>query len=222
MITESKKADSHSRDGTNYQLEQQQRSEYTPRYAILVNDMLDDFIHGSLRSERAEDIIPQIRLLLNIAKQRKIPIFYCNDEHLQIDPEIRLWGEHAMKGTKGANVIKELEPSLDDHIIPKRAYGSFDGTNLDGLLKSTYMGKGANTLIITGIHTHICVKHTAYGAFIRGYNIIIAEDGVNAFTKKDHHEGLEYIRNNYGASIEKVSDIIKVLSKNYELVNIME
>jgi nicotinamidase-related amidase len=91
-----------------------------------------------------------------------------------------------MKGTNGAKVIKELEPSSSDYIIPKRAYGSFDGTNLERVLKSTYKGKGANTLIITGIHTHICVKHTVYGAFIRGYNTIIAKDGVNAFTEKDH------------------------------------
>lgn len=35
--------------------------------------MLYDFINGSLRSDRAKDIIPQIRLLLDIAKQRKIP-----------------------------------------------------------------------------------------------------------------------------------------------------
>jgi nicotinamidase-related amidase len=116
-----------------------------------------------------------------------------------------------MKGTKGAKVIKELEPSIGDYIIPKRAYGSFDGTNLERLLKSTYEGKGADTLIITGIHTHICVAHTAYGAFIRGYNTIIAEDGVNAFTQKDHREGLEYIHENYGACIKKVSDIIKDL-----------
>ncbi|MGH9951365.1 MAG: cysteine hydrolase family protein, partial [Nitrososphaeraceae archaeon] len=24
-------------------------------------------------------------------------------------------------------------------------------------------------MIITGIHTHICIKHTSYGAFIKGY-----------------------------------------------------
>ena len=210
MITQHEKTNS-SKAGTYNQLEQQRQNEYTPRYVILVNDMLDDFVHGKLRSERVKDIIPHIRLLLNIAKQRKIPIFYCNDEHFQIDPELRLWGEHAMKGTKGAKVIKELEPSVGDYIIPKRAYGSFDGTNLERLLKSAYDGNGADTLIITGVHTHICIAHTAYGAFIRGYNTIIVKDGVNAFTEKDHLEGLDYIHNNYGASIKKVSDIIKDL-----------
>jgi nicotinamidase-related amidase len=145
--------------------EQHRQSEYTPRYAILVNDMLNDFIHGKLKSERAKDIIPKIRLLLNIAKQRKMPVFYCNDEHLQLDPELRLWGEHAMKGTKGAKVIKELEPSIGDYIIPKRAYGSFDGTNLDRLLKSTYNGKEK----IDFIHNHESSTVVLHQAPINSY-----------------------------------------------------
>jgi isochorismate hydrolase len=91
-------------------------------------------------------------------------------------------------------------------------YGSFDGTNLEALLDSTYNGKGANMLIITGVHTHICVKHTAYGAFIRQYDIVVVlEDGVNAFTEEHHRGGLEYIRNNYRASIRKTFDVIKNL-----------
>ena len=91
-------------------------------------------------------------------------------------------------------------------------YGSIDGTNLEALLDSTYNGKGTNMLIITWVHTHICVKHTAYGAFIRGYDImVILEDGVNAFTEEHHRGGLEYIRNNYGASIRKTFDVIKNL-----------
>lgn len=69
----------------------------------------------------------------------------------------------------------------------------------------------SNMLIITGVHTHICVKHTAYGAFIRGYDIVVVEDGVNAFTEEHHRRGLEYIRNNYGASIRKTFDVIKNL-----------
>ncbi|MPZ08548.1 MAG: isochorismatase family protein [Nitrososphaeraceae archaeon] len=53
-------------------------------------------------------------------------------------------------------------------------------------LRNHTRGRGVTTLIITGIHTHICIKHTSYGAFIKGYNIVIPEDAVNAFTKEDH------------------------------------
>jgi nicotinamidase-related amidase len=187
--------------------------ERKPRYAILVNDMLNDFIHGNLKCDRAAQIIPQIKLLLEKARKKDIPIFYCNDEHLPIDTyELKLWGPHAMKDTDGAKVIEELCPSANDYIVPKRRYSSFDGTCLNSSLEQTYNGKGADTIIMTGVHTHICIKHTVYDAFVRGYNIIVAEDGVEAFTADDHVAGLKYIKQNYGARIEKVSDILKRLS----------
>jgi nicotinamidase-related amidase len=182
------------------------------RYAILVVDMLNDFVHGKLKCERAQRIIPNIKLLLDSARKRNIPIFYCSDEHLLIDTyEMKLWGPHAMKGTEGAKVIEELIPSESDYIIPKRAYSAFDGTGLDKALKGVYNGKGADTIIITGMHTHICDRHTAYDAFVRGLDIIVPEDGVDAFTENDHVLGLDYMKKVYGAKVRKVSDIISSL-----------
>jgi nicotinamidase-related amidase len=184
-----------------------------PRYAILVNDMLNDFIHGKLKCDRAAQIIPKIKLLLEKARQKDMPIFYCNDEHLPNDTyELKLWGPHAMKDTDGAKVIDELRPTANDYIVPKRRYSSFDGTSLDSLLGETYNGKGVDTIIMTGVHTHICVKHTVYDAFVREYNVIVAEDGVEAFTGDDHVAGLKYMKQNYGARIVKVSDILKSIS----------
>lgn len=184
------------------------------RYAVLVNDMLNDFVRGKLRSNRASYIIPKLRALLDAARERDIPVFYCNDEHEISDPELKIWGPHAMKFTPGSKVIHELEPRSTDYVVPKRSYGSFDNTNLDKLLRSAYEGQGANTLIITGIHTHICVKHTAYGGFIRGFNMIIPEDSVTAFTEENHNSGLQYIKENYGATIKRTSQLLKEL-KSY-------
>lgn len=139
-------------------------------------------------------------------------MFYCNDEHLESDPELRIWRPHSMKGTEGSQVISELKPDQRDRIVPKRFYGAFDSTNLDTLLKESYNDRGVTTLIMTGIHTHICIKHTSYGAFTRGYKIIIPEDAVNAFTKEDHESGLSYIKNHYGAQIIRTFDIIENLT----------
>ena len=97
-----------------------------------------------------------------------------------------------MKSTISGSVSKEVFPPT---LFPKECIKT----------------KAAYVQSLTSIHTHICVKHTTYGAFIRGYNTIIAEDAVNAFSEKDHKEGWEYISNNYGASIKKASDIIKDL-----------
>ena len=174
--------------------------------------MLNDFIKGSLKCERALEIIPNISTLLNVARSNQIPIFYCVDEHLPTDSyELDLWGPHAMKGTVGQQVIDELKPLKEDSVITKRTYSAFDRTNLDRSLARVYEGKGVDTIIITGVHTHICGKHTSYDAFTRGLKIIIAEDGVQAFSEKDHLSGLEYIRKIYGADIIKINNIIELL-----------
>ena len=187
------------------------------RYAILVLDMLNDFIKGSLRCERALRIIPNIRTLLDVARNNQIPIFYCVDEHLPTDSyELDLWGPHAMKGTVGQQIIEELKPFKDDIVITKRTYSAFDRTELDRALAKVYDGKGVDTIIITGVHTHICGKHTSYDAFTRGLKIIIAEDGVEAFSEEDHLSGLGYIKKVYGADIKKIDKIIDLLVVNIQ------
>ena len=177
--------------------------------------MLNDFIKGSLKCERGLEIIPNIRKLLDVARKNQIPIFYCVDEHLPTDRyELDLWGPHAMKGTVGQQIIEELKPLKNDSIITKRAYSAFDRTNLDRALNSAYDGKGVDTIIITGVHTHICAKHTSYDAFTRGLKIVIAEDGVQAFSEEEHLSGLEYLRKIYGADIQKIDKIIDFLLVN--------
>jgi nicotinamidase-related amidase len=182
------------------------------RYAILVLDMLNDFVHGKLKCDRAGRIVPNIQALLKAARKNGVPVFFCNDEHLPIDTyEMKLWGPHAMKGTEGARVIDELTPTRADYVVPKRTYSAFDGTGLDRALKGIYDGKGADTVIITGLHTNICDRHTAYDAFVRGFDIVVAEDGVDAFTEQDHLSGLDYMKRVYGAQVKKTAEIIKNL-----------
>ncbi len=181
------------------------------RYAILVVDMLNDFVYGKLKCPSAKKIIPQIQALLKTAKESGMPVFFCNDAHLRGDHyEFNLWGPHALKGTKGAKIIDDLRPSDHDYIIPKRTYSAFYQTNLEGMLEKEFGKMGPDGIIILGIHTNICAEHTAYDAFVRGFEVIIAEDGVTAFTKKDHVSGLNYMRRNYGAKVLKTGQIARM------------
>jgi nicotinamidase-related amidase len=199
------------------------------RPAILVIDMQNDFVKGKLKCDRADKIVLKIKQLLENARARQVPIFFCIDEHLPTDTyEMNLWGPHAMKGTEGAKIIDEFEAykgkkidnieesatttTTHEYIVPKRTYSAFDGTGLEGALRGVYDGKGANTLIITGLHTNICDRHTCYDAFVRGFDIIVPEDGVEAFTEEEHNSGLEYMKRIYGAKIQKMADIVHRLS----------
>lgn len=181
--------------------------------AVIILDMLNDFVTGGLKCDRATHIIPNIKKLVAAARNRGVPVIYSNDAHLSVDEEVvARWGKHAIKGTKGAEVIPELKPTKKDYIVEKRTYSGFHETGLDMLLRSLYHSQGVKTVILTGLHTNICVRHTAADAFFRGYKIIVAEDGVEAFTQEDHEQGLKYLKNVYSAKIATVDKIIKELT----------
>ena len=176
-----------------------------PKKAVIIIDMLNDFVTGDLKCERAERIISNLKRLIEAAREKGVPVIYANDAHYPEDFEVvRRWGKHAIKGTHGAEVIPELKPAEKDYIIEKRTYSGFFETGLDPLLRSL----GVETVILCGLHTHICVRHTAADAFFRGYKIVVAKDGVESFTEKDHVEGLNYLRDVYGAELKSVDEII--------------
>jgi len=178
--------------------------------AVIVLDMLNDFVTGELKCERAKHIIPNLKKLVEAARKKGVPVIYSNDAHYPVDEEVvERWGKHAIKGTKGAEVIPELKPTAKDYVLEKRAYSGFFETGLDPLLRSLYRGEGVKEVILVGLHTNICVRHTAADAFFRGYKITVAKDGVEAFTQEDHEQGLKYLENIYSAKILPVDKIIK-------------
>lgn len=177
--------------------------------AVIIVDLLNDFVTGSLRCDRAKRIVPNLRRLVEASHRHGVPVIFSNDAHYPQDAEVvNKWGVHAMKGTKGAEVIPELKPTKEDFEVEKRVYSGFYETGLDPLLRSLYHGEGVKTVILCGLHTHMCVRHTAADAFFRGYKIIVAEDGVEAFTKEDHEQGLKYLAEVYNAKIMTIDDII--------------
>jgi len=172
--------------------------------------MLEDFIRGSLKCERAEKIIPKIRVLLDKAREHGIPIIYLNDSHLlNVDLEVEFWGPHAIAGTRGAQVIEELKPQASDFIVPKRRYSGFFETSLDLLLRELKIER----IILTGIHSHLCVLHTAADAFYRGYEIIVPAECVEAFTEEEHRMGLKFMEKFYGAKLVTLDEALRLLSE---------
>src|SRR3990170_8631518 len=90
--------------------------------AVIVIDMLEDFVYGALKNKRAKRIIPNIKKLLFYARRKGWTVVYANDAHLPGDPEEKVWGPHAMAGSRGAQVISELKPKRGDYVLGKRTY----------------------------------------------------------------------------------------------------
>jgi nicotinamidase-related amidase len=52
------------------------------------------------------------------------------------------------------------------------------------------------------------VRHTSYGALIRGYDIKVPSDAVCAFEGVDEDDALEYLKMAYGATVTTVEELL--------------
>lgn len=159
---------------------------------LLVTDMLNDFVNkgAPLEVPKARAIIHNIKKAIKNARKKHIPIIYCCDAHKNTDPEFKLWPIHAVKGTRGAQVIKQLRPRGEDYIITKTRYSCFYKTSLDKLLKKL----GKTHIILTGVVTNICILYTTSEAYMRGYKVTILKNCVAALTQKEHQFALQQMK----------------------------
>jgi len=84
-----------------------------------------------------------------------------------------------------------LVPELGEkaHLITKRQWGAFYGTDLDLQLRR----REIDTIVLCGISTGIGVDTTAREAYQHGYHQIFVEDAMTASTKEEHDYVCKYI-----------------------------
>jgi len=173
--------------------------------AILVIDMLNDFLYGKLPCEPCRNIIGDVKKLIEFGRDVGIPVIYLCDSHLENDREFKKWPPHAVEGTEGAEVIEELKPGENDFIVRKRRYSGFFQTGLDEVLKKLKI-KG---LVLAGILTNICVQHTAADAFFRDYELIIPKECTEAISGEVKKDSLTYMGEIYGAKIVSLNELLQ-------------
>ena len=179
--------------------------------ALLVVDMLNDFVDGVLGNPAAREIVEPIARAVGVARSRPDwVVVYANDAHLSDDFELRVFPPHAMAGTEGARVIDDLAPASTDIVVGKRAYSAFTDTELDRALEDNAVDR----LVVVGQHTDCCVRHTSYDAFVRGLQIAVCADATTVFQPGSdepvgvrQQRALEYLRTYYGATIETTTEL---------------
>ena len=159
--------------------------------ALLIIDVQNDFANpsGKLYAKGAEKVIPPIKKLASAARRSGATVIYTQDWHIKGDPEFEIWGEHALAGTWGAEIVDELKPEEADVIVRKPSYDAFYSTSLDHVLRS----RKITTLILTGLLGNICVHCTAIGAAMRGYKLIIPVDAIFTIHEFDHVASLRFM-----------------------------
>jgi len=79
-------------------------------------------------------------------------------------------------------IVPEIGVTDTDHLITKRQWGAFYGTDLDQQLRR----RGITTIVLCGISSGIGVDTTAREAFADGYQVIFAIDAMTGFTEAEH------------------------------------
>jgi nicotinamidase-related amidase len=144
------------------------------RPVMIVLDMIQDHLTPGKPMEvpRARGILPAMQRRLAEARAKAIPVIYVCDTHPADDPDFRDWPVHAVEGTPGADPWPEIAPAKGDHLVRKRTYSAFTGSELGPLLDDLR----ADEIILTGCLTEIGVSATAHDALQRGFVVTIPPD----------------------------------------------
>lgn len=176
------------------------------RSALVVIDMLNDFMDGALGNPAARGIVGAVARLAARARQSdQWVVAYASDAHRPGDVELRVFPPHAMAGTRGAAVIDELRPQPGDLVVPKHFYSAFTETDFEAQVRS----HGVTRLVLVGQHTDCCVRHTAYDAFVREFELVACPDATTVFepgstepVAERQARALEYLQSYYGVQLE--------------------
>jgi nicotinamidase-related amidase len=158
------------------------------RTVLLIGDMQNDFVTegGTLVVPHAEETVPAIRKLLDLARDSGMRVVFVQDTHNEGDPEWEIWGEHCREGSWGWQVVDGLAPNEDEVTIRKPRYDAFYGTDLEHLLRMW----GVDTVIICGTVANICVHYTASSAAMRWFNVVVPRDCISSFNDFDMEASL--------------------------------
>jgi ureidoacrylate peracid hydrolase len=188
--------------------------------ALMVIDVQNGFVSkgGSydilgMDVSHYREVIPRIRDLIIMCRDARIPVFYTQAvrEASGIDlltkthkilPKSR---EERIKkrpicirGTWDADIVDDIKPQENDHVVIKRRDSAFHDTETGVWLRSI----GADTLIFCGVDTSICVETSLREAFNIGYDVILVSDATASSNRKHYESTLENVRDYYGMVME--------------------
>jgi len=125
--------------------------------ALLVLDIQKNNCNRQRRS-RCSASVPKIRSLIAKARANNLAVVYS-----------------LTSSASAADIREEVKP-LDNEPIVKSGVDKFFNTKLEKILR----GKGIRDVIVVGTSAHGAVLHTATGAALRGFNVIVPVDGISA------------------------------------------
>lgn len=145
--------------------------------ALILVDFLNDFFlpkGAQYVGPQARKIIPYAVSVLDEFRRKNETIIFISYAHQEGDRELKIFKRHAMRGSKGAQVIEEMTPLQGEYQITKRCYNGAFSTPMADVLKRNYI----DDVHVLGVCTSISVMETTAGLFYNGFNPVIHRKGI--------------------------------------------
>ncbi len=138
--------------------------------ALVIIDIQAKLVPAIFEPER---VIRNAQLLLRLAELLQLPTILTTQNAAGLGPIVP--------------EITRFAPRAEP--IDKTSFGCFGEGQFVSELKSR--ASAANTLLVAGMESHICVTQTVLGALDAGYLVHVAEDAVSSRTQENWRVGLK-------------------------------
>lgn len=159
--------------------------------ALVLIDLQNSNVRRELAPYTAEQVVGNCVLLAGEMRDRGAMVVFVR---VLVDAIPTLPADAPMKppGTPppppdASQLAADAHVEAGDHVVTKRQWGAFYGTELDQLLRR----RGVKTIILGGIATNYGVESTARAAFDRGYALVFAEDAMSSMQAEAHRFACE-------------------------------
>ena len=180
--------------------------------ALVVVDMLNDFIDGSMACTGAKEAVRHAAAFIDSLTSSEeadengifgqYPILFVCDHHpsghcsfLQNGGQ---WPAHCVEGTRGSAIHDILTPYISEELVfykgcdcGKEQYSGFEGLNRAGQSVGEILDiLDIGTVYLCGIATEFCVKATAMDLATAGKEVRLRVDSLAYVSEEGHRKAL--------------------------------
>ncbi len=176
--------------------------------ALVVVDMLYDFIDGSLACKNSESAVNECLKFIDKATSASsgseeeildtYPILFIRDfhpaDHSSFSNHGGLWPSHCVEGTRGCEIHEGLVPYAKEELTfykgrnrDQEQYSGFEGNNdAEQSLGEILDLLDIEEVYLCGIATEYCVKNTCLDLLKAGFKVNILEKALAYVDPNDH------------------------------------
>jgi nicotinamidase-related amidase len=182
-----------------------------PAPALLLIDVINDFDFPAA-GRLLQHALPAARRLARLkraARAAGIPVIHVNDNFGRWQCSFEEQIDRCLApGCPGREIARLLRPGRGDYFVLKPRHSGFYSTSLGVLLDFL----GVRTLVLAGIAGDICVLYTANDAYMRGYGLVVAHDGIASESAAGNRAALAHMKERLKARSLACSTLCRYLA----------